>query len=217
MWLFADKNTNKVVHMSGMVHIGETLVTVPRASALASALRLNPSLAEDDLLSLQVTEMDEARRITSIPIDEMVPLIISEAFTDVQPSPPPPTLYVHVTLTGGMQSPAGTLYLKNDGADALQVHAQLRDGPELATSNAVTQLDGQDIDGMWALELVNVGTGALADTPLVQMSAGVIDVSYTTTIAPCEVELVEERLQSIGDFQLKLAQPVRFKIVRMLN
>lgn len=216
MWIFADKNTNKVVHVSGIVHVGETLITVPRASALASALRLNSSLSEDDLLSLQVTEMKEAKRITSISIDEMVPLIIGEVFTDVQPLPPPPTLYVHVTLTGGIQSPTGTLYLKNDGVDALAVHAELRDGSE-ANSNAVTQLGGNDIDGMWALELVNLDTGALADTPLVQMTAGVIDVSYTTTIAPCEVELSEERLQPIGDYQLKLAQPVRFKIVRALS
>ena len=83
-------------------------------------------------------------------------------------APASPTLYVHVTLNGGMQSPAGTLYLKNDGVDALTVQAELRDGPDPATSNAVTQLDGQDISAMWALELVNVDTGALADTPLVQ-------------------------------------------------
>ena len=135
---------------------------------------------------------------------------------DAQPPTPAPTFYVHTTLTGGIQSPAGTLYLKNDGADALQVHAELRDGPDPAASAAVTQLDSQDISAMWALELVNVETGVLADTPLVQMSAGVINVSYTTTIAPCEVELAEDRLQPIGDYQLKLAQPVRFKIVRPL-
>ena len=133
-------------------------------------------------------------------------------------SPPAatPALYVHATLTGGIQSPSGTLYLKNDGVDELQVNAELRDGPDLAASAAVTQLEGQDISAMWALELVNVETGVLADTPLVQMNAGVIDVSYTTTIAPCEVELAEDRLQPIGDYQLKLAQPVRFKIVRPL-
>lgn len=125
-------------------------------------------------------------------------------------------LWIHTTLTGGMQSPSGALYLKNDGVDALQVHAELRDGPDPAVSAVVTQLEGQDITAMWALELVNLDTGALADTPLVQMTAGVIDVSYTTTIAPCEVELAEDRLQPIGDFQLKLAQPVRFKIVRPL-
>jgi hypothetical protein len=67
------------------------------------------------------------------------------------------------------------------------------------------------------LELINVDTKALADTPLVQMIAGVIDVSYTTKIAPCEVELAEDRLQSIGGYKLKLAQPVSFKIVRELS
>lgn len=143
-------------------------------------------------------------------------VVESGVVTGVQLKAAPPTLYIHVTLAGGMQSPAGTLYLKNDGVDALQVHAELRDGSDPATSNAVTQLDSQDITAMWALELVNVDTRALADTPLVQMTAGVIDVSYTTTIAPCELELAENRLQPIGDYQLKLAQPVRFKIARAL-
>ena len=143
--------------------------------------------------------------------------IVDGEVISVSTAPDPPILYVHTTITGGMQSPAGTLYLKNDGVDALQVHAELRDGPDPATSSAVTQLDGQDITAMWALELINVDNGALADTPLVQMTAGVIDVSYTTTIAPCEVELAEDRLQSIGNYQLKLAEPVRFKVVRALS
>ncbi len=137
--------------------------------------------------------------------------------TSVQAAPEPPTLWVHVSLTGGVQSPAGTLYLKNDGVDALQVHAELRDGPDAATSNAVTQIGGQDVTGLWALELVNVDTGALADAPLAQMTAGVIDMNYTTTIAPCEVELAEDRLQMIGPYRLKLASPLRFKVVRALD
>ena len=181
--------------------------------SLAAALDRPDAPEEPADIALYETN-DEA--LEECGFEDMVVTIENGVVTNVQPPTPPPSLYVHITLTGGIQSPAGTLYLKNDGVDALQVHAELRDGPDPAASTAVTQLEGQDISAMWALELVNVETGVLADTPLVQMSAGVIDVFYTTTIAPCEVELAEDRLQPIGDYQLKLAQPVRFKIVRAL-
>ncbi len=150
-------------------------------------------------------------------LDKLEATIESGEVTALDVAAEPDKLWVHATLTGGTTSPSGTLYLKNDGVDALTVSAHLRDGPELATSNPVTQIGGVDIDGLWALELVNVDTKALADTPLVQMTAGVISVSYTTTIAPCEVELAEDRLQPIGPYQLKLAQPVGFKVVRELS
>ena len=168
------------------------------------------------LLQFEIMDFEQAEALQFYQPGQLEVTIESGVITSVQITPEPPALYVHTTLTGGMQSPSGTLYLKNDGLDLLQVHAELRDGPDPATSGVVTQLEGQDITAMWALELVNVETGVLADTPLVQMTEGVIDVSYTTTIAPCEVELAEDRLQPIGDYQLKLAQPVRFKIVRAL-
>jgi hypothetical protein len=169
------------------------------------------------VLAYEITDDAEAEALASQAPENLEATISGGVITAVSVKADPPALWVHVDLTGGMQSPAGTLYLKNDGTDALAVHAELRDGPELATSAAVTQLGGMDIDGTWALELVNVDTNALADTPLVQMIAGVIDVSYTTEIAPCELELAEDRLQPIGDYVLKLAQPVRFKIARALS
>jgi hypothetical protein len=215
MIIYIDPGTEAIVYRSpAYTNINGVIghYTIERAQRDVSLQGLDHS----NLLMWETKDLSVAEQLASVPHDHLIATIQNGSVTNVALAPPPPTLYVHVTLTGGIQSPAGTLYLKNDGVDALQVHAELRDGPE-ATSNAVTQLGGNDIDGMWALELVNVDTSALADAPLVQMSAGVIDVSYNTTIAPCEVALAEDRLQPIGGYQLKLTQPVRFKIVRTLN
>lgn len=202
-------STSMVMQAGVMLDINET-------AALAEIIADNPDLASATLLTWSVPDLATAYHLMAVNPNLLKATIENGVVTNVQPAPAPPTLYIHTTLTGGMQSPAGTLYLKNDGVDALTVHAELRDGPDQATSNAVTQIAGQDITATWALELVNVDTGALADTPIVQMTAGAIDVSYTTTIAPCELELTESRLQPIGGYQLKLAQPVRFKIARAL-
>ncbi len=215
MIIFVDPSTEAITYCSPTyTNINGVIghYTAQRATRDLSLRGLDPSA----LLLWETQDFSVAESLASVPHDKLVATIQSGVVTDVTLAPPPPTLYAHVNLTGGIQSPAGTLYLKNDGVDPLQVHAELREGPEVS-SNAVTQLGGQDINGMWALELVNVDTGAVADTPLVQMSAGIIDVNYTTTIAPCEVELAEDRLQPIGDYHLKLAHPVLFKVVRALS
>lgn len=218
MQIVVNKSTGDIVWRTGICYQLNGEDFWPTAEmAIADALKNVPNLTEIELLAWETRDEEVAKTLHQSEPDALVATIENDQVTDVQPAPDPPTLYIHTTLTGGIQSPSGTLYLKNDGVDTLQVHAELRDGPDPAASNAVTQLEGQDISAMWALELVNLDTGALADTPLVQMSAGVIDVNYTTTIAPCEVELAEDRLQPIGDYQLKLAQPVRFKIVRALT
>ena len=218
MQIVVDKVSGDVVWRTGFCYQVNGQLFWPTAEmAIADAVKNVSDLVEANLLTWETRDEYLAKTFQSCEPGDLVVVIENDVITDVQHAPDPPTLYVHSTLTGGMQSPSGTLYLKNDGIDALQVHAELRDGPDPATSGAVTQLEGQDITAMWALELVNVDTGALADTPLVQMTAGVIDVNYTTTIAPCEVELAENRFEMIGDYQLKLAQSVRFKVVRMLS
>ena len=163
-------------------------------------------------------EDSEAKALFALPASQRTATFDGEGnVTSVQAAAETPRLYVHVDLSGGSTSPSSTLYLKNDGVDALTVAAELRDGPELATSAAVTQIGGQDVTDVWALELVNAETGVIADTPLVQMTAGVINVSYKTTIAPCMVRLDDSRFEMIGPYKVVLAAPVEFKIVRELS
>ena len=152
--------------------------------------------------------------------DQAVPTFgLDGEIESVALSPPEttPRLYVHFSLTGGVISPSGTRYLKNDGVDALTVSAELRDGPDPVTDNLVTQIGGVDITDLWALELVNAETGVIADTPLVQMTAGAINATYKTTIAPCLVRLDDTRFEMIGPYKVLLAAPVDFKVVRELT
>jgi hypothetical protein len=205
LYIFINANTEQAIDH-------DYRVPAVNADILAAEIAAKHGLQASEVLVYQ-----EDRQPFNVPDSELVVTVSGGVVTDVQPAAEPSALWVHFTITGGIVSPSGTRYLKGDGVDALAVAAELRDGPELATSNPVTQIGGADITDLWALELVNAETGVIADTPLVQMTAGAINATYKTTIDPCVVRLDESRFEMIGPYVVKLAEPVEFKIVRELT
>lgn len=220
MNIVIDTNVNKVVHVDGPVKIGGDVFRPTAAQSIQAAIyTLGEKYSTGDEASWAVWQvpMDRVAILEGKSPADLTPIIDEyDNVIDVQPSiDTTPELWVHAAITGGIVGAGGTLYLKNDGVDALQVVAQIKDGSDPATANPVTELEpGVPLSGKWALELSNVETGLLADSPLVDMVDGAINFTYITTTAPVEVELDEKRLAMIGPYRLRLAAPIKFKIVR---
>lgn len=199
-----NTSNGKMVEITHKAAIEATLARYPEESAAASGWDSFPApnlaTAETWLRNLdKLVATVENGRVAAINVVE------------------PPTLWVHLTFSGGQTSSAGTLYVINNGVDALQVTAQLRAG-QASDSAAVTALpDGTPITGMWALELVD-DLGVLRDAPIVNMVDGAISATYTTTIAPAILHLDEKRFATVGGYKIRLAVPAAatFKVVRTL-
>lgn len=217
MQIVVDKVSGEVVWRTGFCYElnGAPFWPTPEL-AIKDAMANVPGLVEAHLITWETQDKATAEALQGCEPSKLVATIESEVVTSVSPEPAPPALYVHVDITGFTEGASGTNYLRNNGADQLTVHAELWTGPaKEAPYEQVTHYpDESPITGLWALELVNVETGVLADSPLVQMTAGVIDYNYTTTIAPCQVRLDESRFEEIGGFKLRLVEDIYFKIVR---
>lgn len=123
---------------------------------------------------------------------------------------PPNNVWLHVAVSGGDgNDPPGIL---NNGSDALTITATLRATADPASPKI-------EVDGAWRITIRD-DAGASYDMVKVQMTAGVVNASYTTTFRPAECELRESDFDPVtaGDktYVVRLAAPARWKVYRNL-
>ncbi len=144
-----------------------------------------------------------ARRLTATIEDGQVTAVTAA---------PPKEVWLHVAITGGDgDDPPGIL---NDGTDALSITATLR-----ATVDPASPVI--PVSGTWRVT-VRDDTGAIYDVVKVQMNAGVVSASYTTTSRPAVCELREQDFTPVPDpaggepYTVRLAGQAAWKVYREL-
>lgn len=88
MWVFAQKTDGRVVYISGVV-IGSQgqLLPQPYDACLAAALIVNPGLAAENLATLQILDLADAKRIDQMPEAARLGVIEDEQLIGVELDP----------------------------------------------------------------------------------------------------------------------------------
>ncbi len=175
--------------------------------ALAATAR-NHGLNSDELTAHYVSDPELAARLDQAELGEITATLDDQGAVSSLNVSPTPTLWLHVSLSGGDgDSPPG---IKNDGTDALTVSVALRAGPEA---------DAQLVPASGAFRVtVRDDSGAIYDVVKISLSNGQGSFSYTTDGRPGVCRLEEGDLAPISaggtTYRLRLAQPVEFKVYR---
>jgi hypothetical protein len=177
--------------------------------AIAATAR-NHDLEPAELVAHYVSDPALATELDQAGLEEIAVTLDDQGAVTGLSVQPTPTLWLHVSLSGGDgDTPPG---IKNDGADALTVNVALRAGPEpdaqLVPANGGFRVSVRD------------DSGAIYDVVKVSLSDGQGSFSYTTDGRPGVCRLEEGDLAPItaGDttYRLRLANPVEFKVYREL-
>jgi hypothetical protein len=175
--------------------------------ALAATAR-NHGLEPADLTAHYVSDPELVARLDQAGLEEIAATLDDQGEVSSLSVSPTPTLWLHVTLSGGDgDTPPG---IKNDGQDALTVEVALRAGPEPDASLVPA-------DGAWRITIRD-DAGAIYDVVKVGLASGQANFSYTTDGRPGLCRLDERDLAPITagntTYRLRLASPVEFKVYR---
>lgn len=123
----------------------------------------------------------------------------------------PADVFAHISITGGDGlTPPG---ICNDGVNALDISLAIRSGP-MPDSPLLP------ISGTWRI-LIRSKDGPIYDIVSIQVTDGLGEARYTTTLPPCECTISEDDFDQLeyggASYRVRLASPVAIKVYRTLS
>ena len=182
MWLIARKDTQEVVHCSGLVvntKQPDLAYSPPIESTMLKAVEASGQ-PETNLAAFEITDVDEARQAsTTFSGDGLTATFIGDQIIAVQQTLHP-AIYCHLTLSG--PSGGSPPRIKADGIEEVQADIKL-------TLSDDINADPLPVDAAWPIVIRRTdGSGYI--NKMVSVAQGAGSTSFSTTV-PTDWEVRE--------------------------